>query len=141
MSAKRACLHFADRLFSHVVPQWGSGWLTAWRFRPCPSSSRHAPPPPRSKNGSNVCGAGKPEASYPLVQAFATDNAATVSIGQPSPTNGGRATIRVTPADGGEAATCTVDFGPLYQLTGLKVTPAKTAYKVGEAFDHAEQAR
>lgn len=42
----------------------GSGWLTAWRFQPCPSSSRHAPPPPRSKNGSNVCGAGKPEASY-----------------------------------------------------------------------------
>lgn len=74
--------------------------------------------------------------AYPLVQAFATDNAATVSIGQPSPTNGGRATIRVTPADGGEAATYTVDFGPLYQLTGLKVTPAKTAYKVGEAFDH-----
>lgn len=64
MSAKRACLHFADRLFSHVVPHWGSGWLTAWRFQPCPSSSRHAPPPPRSKNGSNVCGAGKLEASY-----------------------------------------------------------------------------
>lgn len=64
MSAKRACLHFADRLFSHVVPHWGSGCLTAWRFRPCPSSSRHAPPPPRSKNGSNVCGAGKLEASY-----------------------------------------------------------------------------
>ena len=75
------------------VADKGSGWLTAWRFQPCPSSSRHAPPPPRSKNGSNVCGAGKPEASYPLVQAFATDNAATVSIGQPSPTNGGRATI------------------------------------------------
>lgn len=93
------------------------------------------------ENGSNVCGAGKLEASYSLVQAFATDNAVTVSLGQPSPTNGGRATIRVTPADGGEAATCTVDFGPLYQLTGLKVTPAKTAYKVGEAFDHAEQAR
>lgn len=93
------------------------------------------------ENGSNVCGAGKLEASYPLVQAFATDNAVTVSLGQPSPTNGGRATIRVTPADGGETATYTVDFGPLYQLTGLKVTPAKTAYKVGEAFDRAEQAR
>ena len=93
MSAKRACLHFADRLFSHVVPHWGSqnsqlstifstycgvsasfespnaadkgsGWLTARRFQPCPSSSRHAPPPPRSKNGSNVCGAGKLKASY-----------------------------------------------------------------------------
>ena len=93
MSAKRACLHFADRLFSLVVPLWGpktpllspffstywgvpacfvspnaadkgSGWLTAWRFQLCPSSSRHAPPPPRSKNGSNVCGAGKLEASY-----------------------------------------------------------------------------
>lgn len=64
MSAKRACLHFADRPFSHVVPHWGSGWLTAWRFQPCPSSSRHVPPPPRSKNGSNVCGAGKLKASY-----------------------------------------------------------------------------
>ncbi len=49
------------------------------------------------ENGSNVCGAGKPEASYPLVQAFATDNAATVSIGQPSPDQWREATIQGDP--------------------------------------------
>ena len=46
--------------------------------------------------------------AYPLVQASATDNAATVSIGQPSPTNGGRATAsrgesRYTPSVGKRA--------------------------------------
>ena len=51
--------------------------------------------------------------AYPLVQASATDNAATVSIGQPSPTNGGRAT-----ANGGESR-YTPSVGKRAQPVGL----------------------
>ncbi|KAB7789642.1 bacterial Ig-like domain-containing protein [Bifidobacterium leontopitheci] len=75
--------------------------------------------------------------AYPLVQAFATDAAAKVDVSQPTADNGGKTVVTVTPADGGKAVTYTVDFGPLFRLSGLKVRAGKTTYQVGEPFDLA----
>lgn len=73
--------------------------------------------------------------SYPLVQAFARDTAATVSLVQPSADNDGVATVTVESAAGDATSTYTINFGKLPQLTGLKIVtdPSKNIYKPGEA--------
>ena len=73
--------------------------------------------------------------AYPLVQAYAKDSAATLVLVQPSAENDGVATISVTSADGLQTQTTTVDFGSLYQLTGLEVEAGKTEYQIGESLD------
>lgn len=74
---------------------------------------------------------------YPQVTAYAADNAATVTVDQASESNGGKATITVTSADGTASKTVTVDFGsPLAKLARLDVTaPTKTEYQAGEDLD------
>lgn len=74
---------------------------------------------------------------YPQVTAYAADNAATVTVNQASESNGGKATIAVTSADGTASKTVTVDFGsPLAKLARLDVTaPTKTEYQAGEDLD------
>jgi hypothetical protein len=73
---------------------------------------------------------------YPLVQAYARDDNATVAIEQPDASNHGKATISVTAADGSTAMTTTVDFGALPALSGMEITaPTKTAYTLGERLD------
>lgn len=56
-------------------------------------------------------------ATYPLIQAYATDNAAQITIEQPSKDNGGKATIHVIAADGSKQTTTTVEFGDLTEPT------------------------
>lgn len=74
---------------------------------------------------------------YPHITAYAADNAATVTVNQASESNGGKATIAVTSADGTASKTVTVDFGsPLAKLARLDVTaPTKTEYQAGEDLD------
>ena len=74
---------------------------------------------------------------YPHITAYAADNAATVTVDQASESNGGKATITVTSADGTASKTVTVDFGsPLAKLARLDVTaPTKTEYQAGEDLD------
>lgn len=73
---------------------------------------------------------------YPHIAAYATDAAATVDIRQASESNGGKATISVTSADGSATRTVTVGFGPLAKLARLDVTaPTRTEYQVGERLD------
>lgn len=74
---------------------------------------------------------------YPHITAYAADNAATVTVDQASESNGGKATIMVTSADGTASKTVTVDFGsPLAKLARLDVTaPTKTEYQAGEDLD------
>lgn len=74
---------------------------------------------------------------YPHITAYAADNAATVAVDQASESNGGKATITVTSADGTASKTVTVDFGsPLAKLARLDVTaPTKTEYQAGEDLD------
>lgn len=74
---------------------------------------------------------------YPHITAYAADNAATVTVNQASESNGGKATITVTSADGTASKTVTVDFGsPLAKLARLDVTaPTKTEYQAGEDLD------
>lgn len=74
---------------------------------------------------------------YPHITAYAADNAATVTVDQASESNGGKATIAVTSADGTASKTVTVDFGsPLAKLARLDVTaPTKTEYQAGEDLD------
>ena len=74
---------------------------------------------------------------YPHITAYAADNAATATVNQASESNGGKATIAVTSADGTASKTVTVDFGsPLAKLARLDVTaPTKTEYQAGEDLD------
>ena len=74
---------------------------------------------------------------YPHITAYAADNAATVTVDQASESNGGKATITVTSADGTASKTVTGDFGsPLAKLARLDVTaPTKTEYQAGEDLD------
>lgn len=74
---------------------------------------------------------------YPHITAYAADNAATVTVDQASESNGGKATITVTSADGTASKTVTVNFGsPLAKLARLDVTaPTKTEYQAGEDLD------
>ncbi|WP_055427505.1 bacterial Ig-like domain-containing protein [Bifidobacterium aesculapii] len=74
----------------------------------------------------------------PVLQAFATDNAATVKVtGDVVEAGklGGTAVIDVTAADGATTKQYTVTFN-VDELTGLTVTgPTKTEYEIGEALD------
>ena len=60
-----------------------------------------------------------------------------MTVDQASESNGGKATITVTSADGTASKTVTVDFGsPLAKLARLDVTaPTKTEYQAGEDLD------
>ncbi|MFC5221500.1 bacterial Ig-like domain-containing protein [Bifidobacterium leontopitheci] len=73
--------------------------------------------------------------TYPTITAYAADNAANVNVEQPSVKNGGKATITVTPADGGAARTYTVDYGELPKLTLRVTAPKKTTYEIGDKLD------
>lgn len=74
----------------------------------------------------------------PVLQAFATDNAATVKVtgdAVEAGKLGGTAVIDVTAADGTTPKQYTVTFN-VDELTGLSVTgPTKTEYEIGEALD------
>ena len=76
----------------------------------------------------------------PVLQAFATDNAATVKVTGDAAENGklgGKATITVTSADESETKTYTVTFNA-FTLASLKVTgPTKTEYAIGDKLDTA----
>ncbi|WEV67306.1 bacterial Ig-like domain-containing protein [Bifidobacterium sp. ESL0769] len=88
--------------------------------------------------------------SNPVLQAFAADGAAKLSVKweQPStqrsatgtldddPAIGGKATITTQSADGTTTQNTVVNFIPTALLTGLRVTPpTKTQYAIGDAFD------
>lgn len=79
--------------------------------------------------------------AYPLIQAYATDNAAQITVTQPSAENGGKATIHVVSANGKQTSDTVVDFGELVKPTvdvtepssdgnGVKVQTAKQGDKV-----------
>ena len=76
----------------------------------------------------------------PVLQAFATDNAATVKVTGDAAENGklgGKATITVTSADESETKTYTVTF-KAFTLASLKVTgPTKIEYAIGDKLDTA----
>ncbi|WP_418969534.1 Ig-like domain-containing protein [Alloscardovia omnicolens] len=61
--------------------------------------------------------------TYPLVQAFTADTAASLSIEQPSKDNNGKARIYTTSADGSQSEETIVDFGPLPDTTETPDTP------------------
>nr|WP_240542065.1 bacterial Ig-like domain-containing protein [Bifidobacterium sp. CP2] len=73
--------------------------------------------------------------TYPHIDAYAADNAADVKVEQASAENGGKATITVTPNDGGKARTYVVDYGALPKLTLRVTAPAKTTYEIGDKLD------
>lgn len=76
----------------------------------------------------------------PVLQAFATDNAAAVKVTGDAVENGklgGKAAITVTSADESETKTYTVTFNA-FTLASLKVTgPTKTEYAIGDKLDTA----
>ena len=76
----------------------------------------------------------------PVLQAFATDNAAAVKVTGDAVENGklgGKAAITVTSADESETKTYTVTF-KAFTLASLKVTgPTKTEYAIGDKLDTA----
>ena len=76
----------------------------------------------------------------PVLQAFATDNAAAVKVTGDAVENGklgGKAAITVTSADESETKTYTVTFNA-FTLASLKVIgPTKTEYAIGDKLDTA----
>ena len=76
----------------------------------------------------------------PVLQAFATDNAAAVKVTGDAVENGklgGKAAITVTSADESETKTYTVTF-KAFTLASLKVTgPTKIEYAIGDKLDTA----
>lgn len=72
----------------------------------------------------------------PVLQAFAADSAATVTVeGTEDGQLGGKATITVTPADKSSTKTYTVTFNAA-KLASLKITgPKKTEYAIGDKLD------
>lgn len=72
----------------------------------------------------------------PLIQAYARDNAAKVTIDQPSEANDYRGTIHVVSADGSKTADYSVDV-VRGKLASIKVTPSVTKYSVGDRLDRS----